>query len=59
MRLPLIIALTLTTVATTASAQGNGAFQVAETGRSYARLTDAVAAIAHNGGRRVHTRSGK
>jgi hypothetical protein len=45
MRLPLIIALSLTTAATTASAQSGGAFQVAETGRSYARLTDAVAAI--------------
>jgi hypothetical protein len=50
MRLPLIIALTLTTAATAASAQGNGAFQVSETGRSYARLTDAVAAIADGQG---------
>lgn len=45
MRMPLIIALALTTAATTASAQSNGAFQVSETGRSYARLADAVAAI--------------
>jgi hypothetical protein len=52
MRLPLIIALTLTaaTAATTVSAQGGGAFQVSETGRSYARLTDAVAAIADGQG---------
>ena len=50
MRLPLIIALTLTTIATTASAQSGGAFQVAETGRSYARLADAVLAIADGQG---------
>jgi hypothetical protein len=50
MRLPLIIALSLTTAATTASAQSGGAFVVAETGRSYARLTDAVAAIADGQG---------
>ena len=44
MRLPIIIALSITALATTASAQGSGAFVVSETGRSYARLTDAVAA---------------
>ena len=52
MRLPLIIALSVTALATTASAsaQGSGAFTVSETGRSYARLTDAVAAIADGQG---------
>jgi hypothetical protein len=45
MRLFATIALSLSILATTASAQGGGAFQVAETGRSYAKLTDAVAAI--------------
>jgi hypothetical protein len=50
MRLPLIIALTLTTAATSATAQGNGAFVVSETGRSYTRLADAVAAIADGQG---------
>jgi hypothetical protein len=50
MRLPLIIALSVTALATTASAQGGGAFTVSETGRSYARLTDAVAAIADGQG---------
>ncbi len=45
MRLSATIALSLSILATTASAQGGGAFQVAETGRSYAKLTDAVAAI--------------
>ena len=50
MRLPLIFALATTALATTASAQGSGAFQVSETGRSYARLTDAVAAIADGQG---------
>ena len=50
MRLPLIIALAATALATAASAQGSGAFVVSETGRSYARLTDAVAAIADGQG---------
>jgi hypothetical protein len=50
MRLPLIIAFAATALATTASAQGSDAFTVSETGRSYARLTDAVAAIADGQG---------
>ncbi len=50
MRLLLVIAFATTTLTTTASAQGNGAFQISETGRSYARLTDAVAAIADGQG---------
>jgi hypothetical protein len=45
MRLTAIIALAATALATTATAQSGGAFEVAETGRSYARLVDAVAAI--------------
>jgi hypothetical protein len=45
MRLFLIPTFALTTVATAAIAQGGGAFTVAETGRSYSRLADAVAAI--------------
>ena len=50
MRLTLILAFAATTLATTVSAQGSGAFVVSETGRSYARLTDAVAAIADGQG---------
>ena len=50
MRQPILIALTVITLATTASAQSVGAFQVAETGRSYTRLADAVAAIADGQG---------
>jgi Right handed beta helix region len=46
MRLTVAIALTLTTLTAAATAQGSGAaFQVAETGRGYSRLADAVAAI--------------
>lgn len=46
MRLTVAIALTLTTLTSAATAQSGGAaFQVAETGRGYGRLADAVAAI--------------
>jgi Right handed beta helix region len=45
MRLPALIALAVSTLATTAAAQSSAPFQVAETGRGYARLADAVAAI--------------
>lgn len=45
MRPTLIIVLALSALAGTASAQSNAPFQVAETGRGYGRLADAVAAI--------------
>jgi hypothetical protein len=45
MRLSLILSFAVITVATSAIAQSGGAFQVAESGRSYSRLADAVAAI--------------
>jgi hypothetical protein len=46
MRLTVAIALTLTTLTAAAAAQSGGApFQVAETGRGFSRLADAVAAI--------------
>jgi hypothetical protein len=45
MRLIASASLTLVLLATTASAQGGGPFQIAETGRSFAKLADAVAAV--------------
>jgi hypothetical protein len=45
MRLTALIALTATALATGATAQSGAPFQVAETGRGYAKLADAVAAI--------------
>ncbi len=46
MRLTVIAVLALSTLATTAIAQSGGApFQIAETGKSFGRLSDAVAAI--------------
>jgi hypothetical protein len=45
MRLTALLALAATALATGATAQSNAPFQIAETGRGYARLADAVAAI--------------
>jgi Right handed beta helix region len=45
MRLTALLALAATALATSATAQSNAPFQIAETGRGYAKLADAVAAI--------------